>query len=128
MSVRKRVWTTRLGEQRERWIVDYVDQDGDRHIQTFDKKGEALAYHDKVKTDIRSGAPHVAPSKSITVAEAAERWLKRVEADKAERSTIQQYGQHVRLHIAHRLGKHKLAHLTQEKVESFRDDLLAHMS
>jgi integrase len=128
MSVRKRVWTTRLGERKESWVCDYVDQDGDRHIATFEKRGDALAYHDKVKTDVRSGAPHVAPSKSITVAEAAERWLKRVEADKAERSTVQQYGQHVRLHILPRLGKHKLAHLNHERVESFRDDLLASLS
>ena len=128
MSVRKRVWTTRLGETKESWICDYADQDGDRHIATFAKRGDALAYHDKVKTDIRTGAPHVAPSKSITVAEAADRWLKRVEADKAERSTIQQYGQHVRLHIAPRIGKYKLANLTHEKVESFRDDLLANLS
>src|SRR5262245_23556329 len=107
MSVRKRVWTTRLGERKEAWIVDYVDKDGDRHIETFQRKKEAEAYHDKVRTDVRAGAPHIAPSKSITVAEAAERWLKRVEADKAERSTIAQYGQHVRLHILPRLGGNK---------------------
>ena len=35
MSVRKRTWTTSKGEQKEAWIVDYIDQDGERHIQTF---------------------------------------------------------------------------------------------
>ena len=35
MSVRKRVWTTRKGETKEAWIVDYVDQQGDRHIHTL---------------------------------------------------------------------------------------------
>jgi integrase len=41
MSVRKRTWTTRKGEQKECWIVDYADQGGDRHIRTFDRKKEA---------------------------------------------------------------------------------------
>ena len=26
MSVRKRKWTTRKGEEKESWIVDYVDR------------------------------------------------------------------------------------------------------
>ena len=43
MSVRKREWTTRKGERREAWIVDYVDQQGDRHIQTFERKKDADA-------------------------------------------------------------------------------------
>jgi hypothetical protein len=41
MSVRKRTWTTRRGERREAWIVDYVDQDGDRHIETFEREKDA---------------------------------------------------------------------------------------
>ena len=32
--IRKRVWKNKEGEQ-EAWIVDYVDQHGDRHIKTF---------------------------------------------------------------------------------------------
>ena len=31
MSVRKRVWTTRKGERKEAWIVDYAVS-GERHI------------------------------------------------------------------------------------------------
>jgi integrase len=41
MSVRKRTWTTAKGEKKEAWIVDYVDQDGDRHTETFKRKKEA---------------------------------------------------------------------------------------
>jgi len=128
MSVRKRKWTTRKGEAREVWVVDYTDQEGDRHIETFERKKDADAYHDKVRTDVRSGSGHVAPSKSITVAEAAENWIKRVEAEGRERSTVQQYRQHLKLHIEPRIGKHKLANLTPDKVESFRDDLVANLS
>src|SRR5262245_11015767 len=127
MSVRKRAWTTRLGEAKEAWIVDYRDQEGDRHIETFARKKDADAYHDTVRTDVRHGV-HTAPSKSVTVAEAAESWLKRVEAEGRERGTLAQYRQHTKLHIAPRIGRYKLAHLTPPKVEAFRDDLLANMS
>jgi integrase len=127
MSVRKRTWTTRKGEQKEAWIVDYTDQDGDRHIDTFERKKDADAHHDKVRLDVRHGV-HTAVSKSETVAEAAERWVSRVEAEGRERGTLAQYRQHVKLHIAPRIGKYKLAHLTPPKVEAFRDDLLANLS
>jgi integrase len=127
MSVRKRKWTTRLGEQKEAWIVDYTDQDGDRHIRTFDRKKDADDYYPTVKVDVRQGT-HTAPSKSVTVAEGAESWIKRVEADGRERTTVRQYRQHVDLHIVPRIGRIKLAHLTPKKVEDFRDDLLANLS
>jgi integrase len=127
MSVRKRTWTTRQGEQKEAWIVDYFDQDGDRHIETFQRKKDAEARHDKVRLDVRHGV-HTAASKSETVAEAAVRWLNRVGAEGRERGTLAQYRQHVNLHIAPRIGKLKLAHLTPARVEGFRDDLVDKLS
>jgi integrase len=127
MSVRKRKWITRRGEAKEAWVVDYTDQQGDRHIKTFERKKEADDYRATVKVDVRQGV-HTAPSKSPTVAEAADRWLNRVEAEGRERGTLAQYRQHVMLHIAPRIGKVKLANLTPPKVEAFRDDLLAKLS
>jgi integrase len=38
MAVRKRKWMTGKGEEREAWIVDYTDKQGDCHIETFSKK------------------------------------------------------------------------------------------
>jgi integrase len=127
MSIRKRKWTTRRGEAKEAWIVDYTDQQGDRHIETFERKKDADARHATIKVNVRQGT-HTAPSKSITVAEAAEGWIKRVEADGLERATIREYRQHVDLHILPLIGRLKLAHLSPEKVEAFRDDLLAKLS
>jgi integrase len=127
MSVRKRRWTTRKGEAREAWLVDYVDQQGERHAQTFERKKDADAYHATVRVDVGKGV-HVAPSKSLTVAEAAEVWIKRVEADGRERTTIRQYRQHIDLHIVPRLGATKIAQLNVARVETFRDELLAAMS
>jgi integrase len=74
MSVRKRKWITRSGEAKEAWIVDYVDQQGDRHIETFARKREADAYSQQVGVDVRTGT-HTPVSKSITVAQAAEDWI-----------------------------------------------------
>jgi len=53
MSVRKRKWVTSKGEAKEAWIVDYADQDGDRHIQTFERKKDADARHAEVKVDMK---------------------------------------------------------------------------
>ena len=123
MSVRKRKWTTAKGEAKTAFIVDYTDQDGDRHIRTFESEGEAKDYAATVRTDIKKGM-HSAPSKSITVAEACERWIKSAMADGLERSTVDQYRQHVELHIKPRLGRMKLANLTDDHVEAFRNELL----
>src|SRR5262245_2350750 len=127
MSIRKRKWKTAKDVECEAWVVDYTDQAGDRHIRTFEKKKDAEAYHDSVRADVRKGI-HVAPSKSITVIEGADNLIKRVEADARERSTLDQYRQHVRLHITPSLGRIKLAALTPTHVEEFRDQLLATVS
>jgi integrase len=60
MSVRKRTWTTRRGERRAAWLVDYVDQEGDRHIETFSKKKDADAYHASVRVDVAKGVDYFA--------------------------------------------------------------------
>ncbi len=127
MSVRKRIWTTRKGEKKEAWLVDYVDQNGERHIQTFSRKKEADEYHATVKVDVSKGV-HTPQSRSITVAEAAEDWIRYVELEGRERSTITSYRQQVDLHIVPRLGRERLAKLTRPRIEKFRDDLLANMS
>jgi hypothetical protein len=44
-------------------VVDYVDQEGERHIETFDKKKDADGRHAQVNVNVSSGI-HVAPSKS----------------------------------------------------------------
>ena len=105
--LRKRRWITNKGEAKEAWIVDYVDQAGDRHIQTFARKKEADDHWATVKVDVRKGV-HIAPSKSPTVAEAADRWLREVQARNIEASTLARYRTHVNLHIVPAIGAVKL--------------------
>ena len=125
MSVRKRSWVTSKGETKEAWVVDYIDQEGNRHIKTFDKQKDANAYRDSVGVNIRAG---VHSNSKMTVAEAADAWVKRVEAEGAERTTIRQYRQHINLHIVPRIGRTKLSELTPAGVERLRDDLLKNLS
>jgi len=127
MSVRKVTWEAKnKGARKYAWLVSYVDQDGDRRFKNFKTKEDADLYHAQVRVDVVQGT-HIAPSKSPTVAEAAERWLKRVEARKREHSPLRQYKQH-RKHIVERIGQVKLAQLTPAAVENFRDKLQTDLS
>jgi hypothetical protein len=74
MSVRKRIWRTRKGENREAWIVDYTDQLGQRHMKTFARKRRADAYHAQVAVDVRAGI-HTADAQSTTVTQAGLLWI-----------------------------------------------------
>ncbi|HEV3159673.1 MAG TPA: site-specific integrase [Xanthobacteraceae bacterium] len=124
MSVRKRAWTTRKGEKKEAWIVDYTDQEGDRHIETFARKRDADAYHAKISVEIGRGV-HIADSKSVTVAEAGRRWIASGEAAGLERTTLEQYRQHLKFHILPYLGERRLSQLTVPMIRDFQDRLRA---
>src|SRR5262245_57418279 len=127
MSVRKRTWKTSKGETKEAFVVDYRDQNGDRALQTFQKKGDAVSFWAQVKKAVDEGN-HIAPSKSETVAQAAERWIAGVEAVGRERATVRQYRQHINLHIVPEIGGLKIATLTEARLEKFCSDLLQKLS
>jgi len=111
-----------LGIQpQEKWIVDYASN-GARHLKTFERKKDADAYEAQVTVDVGKGI-HIAPSKSVTVADAGELWIKACEEAELERATVDGYRQHLRLHINPRLGNHKLSTLTVPLMRKFKDDL-----
>jgi integrase len=115
---------TQLLEQyppKEAWVVEYTDN-GVWRLKTFKLKKEADTYRSQVSVDIGKGV-HVAPSKSITVVEAGDLWIKTCEAEELQRATVDGYKQHLRLHINPRLGKYKLSTLTVPLVRKFKDDL-----
>ncbi len=105
------------------WIVDYMDQDGIRRLKTFKTKKEADAEETKIRHEVSQGT-HTADSASVTVAEAAERWIKGREIDGVERSTLAQYRQHIDLHINPLVGTVKLSRLTAPRVNTFKETLL----
>jgi integrase len=121
MSVRKREWTTRQGESREAWIVDYTDQQGGRHIHTFARKKDADEYHDRVRINVRAG---VHTSTKATVAEAGKKWIADAE-HRLEPATVESYRQHLDDHIIPYIGAVKLSQLTVPAVREFMDRLRA---
>jgi hypothetical protein len=90
MSVRKRTWKSPNGEAKEAWVVDHVDQHGDRHLKTFPRKRDADSHHAIVGAAVRAGT-HTADRKSITVGEAAKLWLASCEAAGLERTSLVSY-------------------------------------
>src|SRR5262249_53167798 len=78
-QVFKREWQNKDGTISSRWVAEYFDNEGHRTYKAFVKKSVAEAYLVTVRGEIASGR-HVAPRQSITVGQAAENWIKRVEA------------------------------------------------
>jgi integrase len=122
MSVRKRIWKTSEGAEKEAWVVDYVDQAGKRRLKTFTKKKAADNYAATANVEIRAGV-HTADSASITISEAGKLWIETGEARGLERATTAAYRQHLRLHIEPYLGNVKLSQLSAPMVREFEDRL-----
>jgi len=121
-KIRKRSWNTPSGEPREAWVADYRSQDGKRHIRTFETKKAADQWLVTARHEVAQGI-HTAPSASITVAQATERWIEAGEANGLERGSTRQRRQHLKCHIAPNLGGTKLAELTLPRVSLFLDAL-----
>src|SRR5690242_6493235 len=120
MSVRRRKWITKSGDPHEAWIVDYTDNTGKRHIESYAQKKIADARQAEIKVSIAAGT-HTPVNKSATVAEAARDWLAHLESEGIERATLTNYNQYVRDHLNPRIGNVKLATLTGPRVHAFRD-------
>jgi integrase len=121
-KVRKRTWRSG-GETKSAWIVDYFDQDRRRRQATFKHKKQADAYLLQVGHEVKEGT-HIAPAASITVAEAAELWLKSGKLHGLEPGTLKMYRAQVQHHIAPLLGRVKLADLSTPGIQRFADALI----
>src|SRR5207344_1141576 len=120
-----REWTTKKGLARSAWAVDYYSANplsGRRklHRKQFPTENEALAFAANTFVEANAGQ-HVPDSQSCTVAQAGELWLTNVKAKARERSTINFYEMHVRVHINPRIGHLRLTDLTLPQVSAFED-------
>jgi integrase len=124
MSVRKRIWKTSDGGEKEAWVVDYVDktEGGKRRLKTFAKKKDATAFEATANIEVRAGV-HTGDSASKTIAEAGKLWIATGEQDGLERATLDAYRQHLRLHVEPYLGAVKLSQLSAPMVREFEDRL-----
>jgi integrase len=111
------------------WLVVYAVS-GKRYQRTFPKKKDADAWITTAQLDVRNGA-HVPDSTSLTVREAGEQWIEACkngageERPALERSTWEQYRQHLEHHIYPYLGDIKLSRLTPQTVRDFMTKLAA---
>jgi integrase len=121
-SIRKRKWKTAKGVEREAWIVDYVDQKGERALKTFATKKEADAWKVAALHEVRQGI-HTSASASKTVEEVWGLWLDECEANGLETSTIRQRQQHLIHHVRPFIGRVKLSDLTTPRVYAFDKEL-----
>jgi integrase len=118
------------GESTGYWLADFKDASGERHQQRFKSKKDAVAFEQKNRVAIREGT-YVALDRNLTVSDAAKIWMARVEASgmrhhgPVEATTLNQYRQHVSLHIVPRVGSLKLAKMSPADAEKFRDSLLS---
>jgi len=126
MSVRKRTWMTDSGEERSAYVVQYSTAERDergkrkRHIKTFDRKKDADDFQAQVRIDVKKGI-HTPSSRSITVQEAGRLWIDG--CGELEPTTVEQYEQHLKLHVNPYLGSVKLASLTVAVVREWQDKL-----
>ena len=123
-AIRKRTWKTSEGAEKEAWVVDYVDkvEGGKRRLKTFARKKDATAFAATASVEVRAGV-HTADSASVTIAEAGGLWIATGEQNKLERTTLNTYRQHLKLHIEPYLGAVKLSQLSAPMVREFEDKL-----
>src|SRR5918998_2742611 len=104
MSIRKRKWTTNKGVEKEAWVVNYTDAQGIRRLKTFARKKEADVFSATTGVGVREGT-HVADSATVTVSTAGKDWIESGKLAGLERTTLDQYRQHLDLHIAPFIGR-----------------------
>lgn len=126
MSIRTHTWTTKSGEERESYLVQYSTAELDsrgkrkRHVKFFKLKKDAAAFEAQVRVDVGKGV-HVPASKSITVEAAGRNWID--SCGDLERTTIDGYQQHLNLHINPYLASIKLSALNVAIVRDWQDKL-----
>jgi integrase len=123
-TIRRRLWTTAKGEERESWQCDFADAQGKRRARQFSTKKAADQFMVQARAQVAEGT-YSPDSESPTVAAAAAQWLERCEREQLEPITIGGYRSLVKTHIAPHLGRRKLSRLTRPMIEGYVDELLA---
>lgn len=123
MSIRKRTWSGGDGTERAGWQADYLDAKGVRRRKMFARKKEAEQFLLTARTEVRDGI-HVPDAESVTVAEAGRLWLAAKSRAGRERSTVEQYRQHLELHINPLIGADRLNTMTVPRVRAFEEKML----
>ena len=123
MSVRKRAWTTSKGEREGslgRRLCRPGRQEATQDVRKEEGRGQFRGDGQRRNSRWRS---HGRQRQQVTIAEAGNLWLETGEQAGLERTTLDAYRQHLRLHIDPYLGKAKLSQLSAPMVRDFEDKL-----
>src|SRR5262245_32565364 len=97
-----------------------MDQSGKRRHRTVKTQKAAKDFAASSRVEVNDGT-HVADSASVTVGEAGDLWINSSQG--LERTSLEQYQQHLRLQIAPFIGRTKLSRLSAPVVRAFADRL-----
>jgi integrase len=119
-SIRKR----KFGPNKEHvaYVVDYVDQHGNRRLKTFATSKKAKDWMVTALHEVQQGI-HTPASTSKTVEEVWLLWLADCEANNLEFGTVRQRRQHLNHHVAPFIGRIRLSNLTTPLVYDFHTKL-----
>lgn len=129
-KVRKRTWTNAKGKECHAFIVDYVDNRGDRQRKQFKRYKEADKFRVKIEGELSRGT-YRADADKITIKEVCEAFLDHCQGrmEREERMTRKMYtvykghvNNHI-LHANHGVEGRKLSQFTTSSVGEFRDAL-----
>ncbi|UCG79980.1 MAG: site-specific integrase, partial [Desulfobacterales bacterium] len=113
-------------KRRNRWVIDFYDQDGKRRWLTLPvgtTKNEANEKLGEIEKKVRRGI--FKPVKALPVfSEVADSWLASKKAH-IRHSTYKQYQGHVKIHLKPYFGKLKINHVGFDCIEKFKAHSLA---
>ncbi|MBR0793960.1 site-specific integrase [Bradyrhizobium jicamae] len=134
MGIRKRKWKVD-GVEKECWVLDYAVPNGNRErdangklprlkriVKSFPTQKRAKEEAEKLAVAKHHGRQST--NTKLTVAKAGETWIEASRV-RLERSTVAQYEQHLRDHIAPHIGQLRVAELSSDVVKRWRQKLVA---
>ncbi|WP_376957727.1 site-specific integrase [Azospirillum sp. A26] len=121
-SVSKRKWKHNQ-EEKEAWVVRYVDQSGKRRMKTFEKKKEADAYRFKIEREINDGI-HTPDRCTLTMKDTVDEYLRdcdrrRKVGDRMAGGTLYGYKIIAEKHIVHSFGARRINQINSLEIQDF---------
>src|SRR5215210_3789165 len=104
-------------KRRGKYVVDWRDGTGVRHWKTFDRKGDADSFRDKIGPESRHRLSPTIPVIS-TLKEYAEHWKKLI-GQTIKPRTLARYGEILTLHIMPQFEKVRVRDLDRGRIKLF---------
>jgi integrase len=109
-------------KRRGKYVVDWRDGAGVRHWKSFDRKGDADSYRDKVGPEARQQLAPTVPA-NITVENYADHWTILI-GQTVKRRTLARYKEILRLHLLPRFGKVRVHEMDRGRIKLFLSEKL----